>query len=147
MVGERTVMGGVATELRLPAQASELAVAREYAYAAAAAFGLDADGCYEFAFAVNEAVTNAIRHGKPDEHGQVHLSVFADDDRLTFAVRDRGTFAASAFDRVTSSERGRGFALMTRLMDGVQLCAAPGSTTLRLSKLAREPRLSAELGG
>jgi anti-sigma regulatory factor (Ser/Thr protein kinase) len=146
-MGARALTGGIASELRLPAQASELAAAREYAHEAASAFGLDDDGCYEFAFAVNEAVTNAIRHGRPDEHGYIHLSVFADDDRLTFAVRDCGTFAASTFDRVTSSERGRGFALMTRLMDAVQLCAAPGSTTLRLSKLAREPQLSAELGG
>jgi anti-sigma regulatory factor (Ser/Thr protein kinase) len=147
MAGERAVTGSVASELRLPAQASELAAAREYAHEAAAAFGLDDDRCYEFAFAVNEAVTNAIRHGKPDEHGDIHLSVFADEDRLTFAVCDCGTFAASTFDRVASSERGRGFALMTRLMDAVQLCAAPGSTTVRLSKLAREPQPSAELGG
>jgi anti-sigma regulatory factor (Ser/Thr protein kinase) len=61
-------------------------------------------------------------------------------------VRDCGTFTASTFDRVTNSERGRGFALMTRLMDAVQLCAAPGSTTVRLSKLACESQLSAELG-
>jgi anti-sigma regulatory factor (Ser/Thr protein kinase) len=146
MAGARVVTNGIASELRLPAQASELAAAREYAHEAAAAFGLDADRCYEFAFAVNEAVTNAIRHGRPDEHGDIHLSVSADDDRLTFAVRDCGTFAASAFDRVTSSERGRGFALMTRLMDAVQLCAAPGSTTVRLSKLACESQLTAELG-
>jgi anti-sigma regulatory factor (Ser/Thr protein kinase) len=145
--GERALRSRIASERRLPAQASELAAAREYARGAAAAFGLDDDRCYEFAFAVNEAVTNAIRHGRPDERGDIHLSVFADDDRLTFSVRDCGTFAASTFDRVTSSERGRGFALMTRLMDAVQLCAAPGSTTLRLSKLACEPQLAAELGG
>jgi len=124
------------SELRLPAEPSQLAAARAYAHRAAAAFGLDADRCYELAFAVNEAVTNAIRHGKADEQGCIHLSVLVDGDRLTFAVRDYGTFAASTFDRVTSSERGRGFALMTGLMDAVQLCAAPGRTTVRLSKLA-----------
>jgi anti-sigma regulatory factor (Ser/Thr protein kinase) len=146
MAGERAVTGGIASELRLPARASELAAAREYARGAAAAFGLDDDRCYEFAFAVNEAVTNAIRHGRPDEHGDIHLSVRADAERLTFAVRDCGTFAASTFDRVTSSERGRGFALMTRLMDAVQLCAAPGSTTVRLSTLACASRPAVELG-
>ncbi|MGP0100781.1 MAG: ATP-binding protein [Solirubrobacteraceae bacterium] len=135
---ERSVTSRETSELCLPAQPSKLGVAREYAQRAAAAFGLDADRCYEFVFAVNEAVTNAIRHGRPDEHGQIHLSVLVDGDRLTFAVRDYGTFAASTFDRMTSSERGRGFALMTRLMDAVQLCAAPGSTTVRLSTLACE---------
>jgi anti-sigma regulatory factor (Ser/Thr protein kinase) len=124
------------SELRLQAEPSQLAAAREYAHIAAAAFGFDDDRCYELAFAVNEAVTNAIRHGKADEQGCIHLSALADGDRLTFAVRDCGTFAAATFDRVTSSERGRGFALMTGLMDAVQLYAAPGSTTVRLSKLA-----------
>ena len=124
------------SEVRLAAQPSQLAAAREYAHGAAVAFGLDDDRCYEFTFAANEAVTNAIRHGSADEHGQIHLSVLVDGDRLTFAVHDCGTFAASRLDRVASSERGRGFALMTRLMDAVQLCAAPGSTTLRLSVLA-----------
>jgi anti-sigma regulatory factor (Ser/Thr protein kinase) len=124
------------SEVRLAAQPSQLAAAREYAHGAAVAFGLDEDRCYEFAFAANEAVTNAIRHGNADEHGDIHLRVFVDGERLTFAVRDFGTFAASTFDRAANSERGRGFALMTRLMDAVQLCAAPGSTTLRLSVLA-----------
>jgi anti-sigma regulatory factor (Ser/Thr protein kinase) len=135
---ERDGTSAATSELRLPAQPSSLAEAREYARSAAAAFGLDDDRSYEFAFAVNEAVTNAIRHGRPDEHGDIHLSVRVDGDRLTFVVRDHGTFAASSFERVTSSERGRGFALMRSLMDTVQLCAAPGSTTVRLSKLACE---------
>src|ERR1700677_4337545 len=88
-------LGGRIGGGRRPAKASELAAAREYARGGGGAFGLDDDRCYEFAFAVNEAVTNAIRHGRPDEHGDIHLSVFADDDRLTFSVRDCGTFAAS----------------------------------------------------
>ncbi len=121
-------------ELRLPAQPAKLGMAREYAQQAAAAFGLDPDHCYEFAFAVNEAVTNAIRHGAPDEHGHIHLSVIRDGDRLTLAVRDCGTFVGFVPDGLTSAERGRGFALMARLMDAVQLCVASGSTTVRLSK-------------
>lgn len=119
-------------ELLLPAQPAKLAVAREYAHRAAQAFGLDGERCYEFAFAVNEAVTNAIRHGRPDEHGCIHLSVLAQGDCLTFAVRDYGTFTRSPVHR--TCERGRGFALMARLMDAVQLCVAAGSTTVLLSK-------------
>ncbi|MGO9321158.1 MAG: ATP-binding protein [Solirubrobacteraceae bacterium] len=122
------------SELRLPAVPSELGLAREYAHRAAAAFGFDAERCYEVAFAVNEAVTNAIRHGRPDEHGHIHLSAVSDGDRLTLAVRDYGTFVASAVGATTSPEGGRGFALMAGLMDTVQLCVSPGSTTVRLSK-------------
>jgi anti-sigma regulatory factor (Ser/Thr protein kinase) len=83
------------SELRLPARASRLWVAREYAHAAAASFGLDADRCVDFAFAVNEATTNAVRHGLPDRAGDIHLSVLANERRLTLSVRDCGTFSAS----------------------------------------------------
>jgi anti-sigma regulatory factor (Ser/Thr protein kinase) len=122
------------SELRLPARPAKLAAAREYAHEAAAAFGFDAERCYEVAFAVNEAVTNAIRHGRPDKHGYIHLSALADGDRLTLAVRDSGTFAASAATSAASGEGGRGFPLMARLMDAVQLCVSCESTTVRLSK-------------
>jgi anti-sigma regulatory factor (Ser/Thr protein kinase) len=126
--------GWVISELRLPAQPAKLETARSYARQAATAFGLDAESCHEFVFAVNEAVTNAIRHGAPDQHGQIHLSVLADGDRLTLTVRDYGTFVASDMRRAALSERGRGFATMIRLMDAVHLSVRSGSTTVRLSK-------------
>ena len=120
-------------ELRLPAEASKLGEARAYAYQAAAQLGLDADSCYEFAFAVNEAVTNAIRHGAPDEHGHIHLSVFYDGGRLTLAIRDYGTFVGSRQHAAASVERGRGFALMSQMVDAVQLCVESEATTVLLS--------------
>jgi anti-sigma regulatory factor (Ser/Thr protein kinase) len=126
--------GLVIGELRLPAQPAKLGLAREYAHQAAAAFGLDADRCYEFAFAVNEAVTNAIRHGSPDTHGHIHLSVCTHGDRLTLAVRDYGTFSGYAPIAAMGADRGRGFVLMARVMDAVQLCIGSGNTTVRLSK-------------
>jgi anti-sigma regulatory factor (Ser/Thr protein kinase) len=132
--GDDARVGLAASELRLPARPAKLGAARQYAHEAAAAFGFDAERCYEVAFAVNEAVTNAIRHGKPDEHGCIHLSALADGDRLTLAVRDCGTFVACAGDADVLAESGRGFALMARLMDAVQLCVSSGSTTVRLSK-------------
>jgi anti-sigma regulatory factor (Ser/Thr protein kinase) len=121
------------SELCLPAQPSKLGVAREYARRAAATFGLDDDRCHEFAFAVNEAVTNAIRHGAPDEQGRIQLTAMTHGDCLTIAVRDYGRFAASAaYSR--DAEHGRGFTLMGRLMDRVQLCIAAEGTTVFLSK-------------
>jgi anti-sigma regulatory factor (Ser/Thr protein kinase) len=127
----------LASELRLPARAAKLWVAREYAHAAAAAFGLDADRCQDFAFAVNEAATNAVRHGLPDRAGDIHLSVLADARRLTLSIHDCGTFSASHSVLGKHSERGRGFALMTRMMDAVQLCCSTGSTTVRLTAVRR----------
>jgi serine/threonine-protein kinase RsbW len=122
------------SELQLPARRSELGAARKYAGDVAAAFGLDADNCFEFVVAVNEAVTNAIRHGASDERGLIHLSIVADAERLTFAVRDRGTFVMPVLDGEMSSEHGRGLALMASLVDEVQLEIEPGGTTVRLSK-------------
>ncbi len=124
----------VANELPLPARRSELGAARQFAADGAEAFGLDAAGCYEFVVAVNEAVTNAIRHGASDERGLIHLSIVADADRLTFAVRDRGTFVMPDLDSSLASENGRGLALMANLVDEVQLEIEPGGTTVRLSK-------------
>lgn len=124
----------LALELRLCARASELAVARDYAATAASAFGLSPDDSYDFVYAVNEAVTNAIRHGSPDKHGQILLSVLATDERLVFSVRDYGTFAMSASVAGAGVEGGRGFALMEQLVDDVQVSADGDGTTVTLSK-------------
>jgi anti-sigma regulatory factor (Ser/Thr protein kinase) len=123
-----------ANELRLPALCSALSTARQYVGETAAAFGFDADSCYELVFAVNEAVTNAIRHGAPDEQGLITLSIVADTDCLTFVVRDCGTFAMPAPDTDTWSEHGRGFAFMASVMDEIQLRIKPGSTIVLLTK-------------
>ena len=123
-----------ANELRLPASSSALSTARQYVREAATAFGFDADSCYELVYAVNEAVTNAIRHGAPDEQGLISLSIVAYPDRLTFVVRDWGTFATPVLDPSTSSEHGRGLAFMASAVDEIQLHSRPGSTIVRLSK-------------
>ena len=130
------------SELHVLARRSELGVARKYAEDVAAAFGLDADSRYEFVYAVNEAVTNAIRHGASDEEDMIHMSITADADWLTFAVRDRGTFVMPEPDAPEVSEGGRGLALMATLVDEVDLHIDPGGTTVRLSK-TRPPEAEA----
>lgn len=125
---------GARSELSLPALASELGRARAYAREATAAFGFDVERCEDVVCAFNEAVTNAIRHGRPDEHGRIRLSVLDDGERLTLAVRDYGTFAVPAEGTAPRSEGGRGFPLMTALMDTVELRVEPAGTTVRLSK-------------
>jgi anti-sigma regulatory factor (Ser/Thr protein kinase) len=124
-----------ASELHVLARRSELGVARKYAEDVAAAFGLDSDGRYEFVYAVNEAVTNAIRHGASDEEDMIHMSISADADRLTFCVRDRGTFVMPEVEVDESSSGGRGLALMASLVDEVDVHIDPGGTTVRLTKL------------
>jgi|HubBroStandDraft_2_1064218.scaffolds.fasta_scaffold323377_1 stage II sporulation protein AB (anti-sigma F factor) len=122
------------SELQLHAEPSALGTARKYAEEAAASFGLGDDECFDFAVAVNEAVTNAVRHGAPDELGRISLSVLANDDRLTLSVRDYGTFVLPLREGTPTSDHGRGLSLMARLTDEVRVCIAPGSTTVYLSK-------------
>jgi len=131
---EPSVLSRATSELRLTAQPSQLGLARDYARAAAAVFGFDDERCYEVVCAFNEAVTNAIRHGRPDERGQIDLSVESNNERLTLAVRDYGKFVACAVAATPSSEGGRGFALMAALMDNIELRISPASTTVCLSK-------------
>jgi anti-sigma regulatory factor (Ser/Thr protein kinase) len=127
------------SELCLPAELSQLAAARTFARQAAAAYGFDGDGCYEFAYAVNEAVTNAIRHGRPDERGFIRVTISAEADRLTCAVRDWGTFIPPAEGPAAScdlaAEHGRGLALMRILMDEVRVHSFSGGTIVYLSKV------------
>ena len=128
----------ITPELRLPAKASELQRAREYADQAAASFGFDDPERFQFAFAVNEAVTNAIRHGTADKAGTIGLHIASDGDRLTVDVYDCGPFVApDADDDEPMRDHGRGFDLMAKLMDDVEVRARPEGTTVRLAKRRR----------
>ncbi len=131
--------GNLATlELRLPAKASELGRAREYADQAAVSFGFAERERFEFVYAVNEAVTNAIRHGTADESGTIGLHIAGDGDRLTVDVCDSGPFVAPvADDDEPMHDHGRGFGLMAKLMDDVEVLARREGTTLRLGKRRR----------
>lgn len=128
---ERSV---VSSELCLRVRASELLVARHYASRAATAFGLNSEDSEDFVCAVNEAVTNAIRHGAPDGQGRILVSVRVDGARLAFSVRDYGCFAMPAQVAQAGLESGRGFALMGRLVDDVHLQIDSRGTTVTLTK-------------
>ena len=84
-------------QLRLPAESSELRRARDEVAAAATRFGLEHKACYELVFAVNEAVTNAIRHGSPAPDGTIGLRIEVDgDDLVCFGIGLRALRAPSA---------------------------------------------------
>jgi serine/threonine-protein kinase RsbW len=121
-------------ELRLPAEPSELAGMRDYVGRAASEFGLDDAGRRDFVFAANEAVTNAIRHGTPDADGTILLRISGEGELLTLAVSDCGPFVTEVGDDDPLTESGRGFTLMTRFVDEVQLSIGRGHTTLSLRK-------------
>ncbi|MGH2804352.1 MAG: ATP-binding protein, partial [Thermoleophilaceae bacterium] len=98
---------------------------------------LDERERYEFTFAVNEAVSNAIEHGRPSPHGTIRLQSAEEDGALVLYVEDHGTFAPKAAGLEALPERGRGLAFMAAVVDEVDVCRGAGGTLVRLCKRAR----------
>jgi serine/threonine-protein kinase RsbW len=121
-------------QLELKAEPGELVTARRFVDAAAARFGLEEQERYEFTFAVNEAVTNAIEHGRPSPDGRIRLHVAAEHGALVFEVEDHGTFTPGPPAIDSLHERGRGLALMAATMDEVDVRRGSTGTLVRLCK-------------
>lgn len=123
-------------ELHIAAGPEGLATARTCAADAARAFGLDEVARCDVVLAVNEAVSNAIRHGVPDEHGRIRLEAKMELERLTFAVHDCGRFKRPAIATL-HDDHGRGLKIIGEVMDEVLLTIGPAGTTVRFSRLRR----------
>jgi serine/threonine-protein kinase RsbW len=121
-------------QLELNADPGQLATARRFVDAAAARFGLAERDRYEFTFAVNEAVSNAIEHGRPSPEGRIRLHVAEENGALVFEVEDHGTFAPGPPAVDGLSERGRGLAFMAATMDEVDVRRSDNGTVVRLCK-------------
>lgn len=140
-LSERAAYSGVAeafesVDLRLPARPSELKRARDCVATAAADFGFARKAAYELVFAVNEAVTNAIKHGRPDADGTIGLTIDAEGNALVCSVQDAGPFIPPrAEHEPVTAESGRGFAFMSALTDDFELLVKPAATIVRLRKL------------
>ena len=124
-------------ELRVRPAASELARAREFADAAAVRFGMDDRERHDFKLATSEAVANAIEHGRACSDGTIHLWVTERPRRLTLGVRDAGRFVPKAAEPDPLCDRGRGFTMMSGLVDAVALSRVDGHTHVELSKHRR----------
>jgi serine/threonine-protein kinase RsbW len=121
-------------QLELKADPGELATARRFVDAAASRFGLGEEERYEFTFAVNEAVSNAIEHGDPSPDGTISMHVGEEDGALVFEVEDHGTFAPGPPAIDPLHERGRGLAFMAATMDEVDVRRGAKGTVVRLCK-------------
>lgn len=105
--------------------------------------------CFRLDLAVNEALENAITHGNLNRRERlVTLEVCDDGEVLTVDVRDEGL--GRAFDpevlqplserNQALAERGRGVALMRRLMDAFEVIRDPRGTRVRMLK--RKPAVA-----
>ena len=126
-------------QCRVPATASELYEVRRWAEEAASAFGLGRTESFEFVFAVNEAVTNAIRHGRPFADGSIAVRIDDDGDSLVCLVSNQGTFEPAPDAPDSLAERGRGISAMSLLMDEIQFSSSPAGTTVALHKRRSKP--------
>jgi serine/threonine-protein kinase RsbW len=121
-------------QLELKADPCELVTARRFADDAAARFGLEERERYEFTFAANEAVTNAIEHGRPSPGGTIRIHVGQENGMLVFEVEDHGSFAPPPPGIDPLPERGRGLAFMAATVDELDVRRGARGTVVRLCK-------------
>jgi anti-sigma regulatory factor (Ser/Thr protein kinase) len=134
---ESAVLRVEQSELRLRSDASQLALARDFADAAAERFGFDEVDRYQFKLAVSEAVANAIEHGQPYPDGTIGLQLTEGPDVLTMEIFDAGRFTTNIVEQEVLPERGRGLAFMTVFVDELDIQSGDEHTAVRLSKRRR----------
>ncbi|MEO3821014.1 ATP-binding protein [Plantactinospora sp. B24E8] len=106
--------------------------------AAARDCGLDSEKALDFVAAVNEVMTNAIRHGG----GRGELRLW-ETDQLMCEVRDQGAgFPATDYLNRTepptpSPAGGMGLWIAQRTSDGMTVDSGPAGTTVRISAQLR----------
>ena len=121
-------------ELSIPADVSKVGEVRDFADAAAEAFGFDAEDRYRIKLAATEAVANALEHGASSADDTIRLRAVDEDGALTFYVTDPGKFVPRVVPRGALPERGRGLAFIGQLMDEVDLTPGDDGTVIRFSK-------------
>lgn len=78
-------------EMRLPARAGNIAVARHALRELGERLELQEQIVDDLVLAASEACSNVVMHAYPiAEEGQIHVRAIVDDDVVTLLVRDRG---------------------------------------------------------
>jgi serine/threonine-protein kinase RsbW len=91
--------------------------------------------------AVSEACTNAVCHGSPGPHCQIHIRCEVDAESLLIEVCDEGAgFQPQAIELPDFDEwkpSGRGLVIMVTVMDDVQFEPTDRGTCVRMIKYLR----------
>lgn len=113
----------------------------------AAVVGFPDEDCRAITLAVDEALTNVIRHaygGRHDQKIEIHCSCLPLDAGIEFVVVDHGKSAdpAQLKSRDLSDVRpgGLGVHLIAQIMDTVHYEPSPECNRLRLTKYLKNPR-------
>jgi len=91
--------------------------------------GADEDETREIVLACNEAFSNAVEHAYGPADGEVETNARLDDGDVSVIVRDFGRWRAPR-----GENRGRGFALMEKLMDSVRVEKRQAGTEVRMTR-------------
>jgi anti-sigma regulatory factor (Ser/Thr protein kinase) len=113
--------------------AAELARMREFVRAHAVRYGLDDSVRFQAQLVATEAVTNAIRHGRGEDHCDRPIAIrcHADEEGFTIEVGDRGRFHHRAPSKPEDTG-GRGLGLIERFSRRFDLETSEKGTTLRM---------------
>jgi serine/threonine-protein kinase RsbW len=94
--------------------------------------GLDLASVDTIVLATNEAVANAIEHGRHGTH-RVAVNAWASSSSIMVEVRDRGTWREEA----SGADRGHGLLLMRATMDTISIEPSRDGTTVRMQRAIR----------
>ncbi len=130
-------------EIAVGPGAAGLDEARALVERAAAALGYGLEDIWDLKFATTEALTNAMDHGEPAVDGHVHMRVGSEHGEILVEVWG-GARGNGATARDPSG--GRGIAIMSALVDDVELSRHQGCTIVRLSKRAKARAAAAANG-
>jgi serine phosphatase RsbU (regulator of sigma subunit)/anti-sigma regulatory factor (Ser/Thr protein kinase) len=122
-------------ELELTAEPGALAELRRRLDVWLPQSGAGAEETYDIVLATCEAAANAVEHAYGPGEAKFHVTVRAEDEEVTIEVRDRGAWRDQRDPR-----RGRGLAVMRKLMDDVNVTSTDGGTNVRLRRRLREGR-------
>lgn len=131
--------GPLAIRIKVASDPRLLPVVRSTVSALAAACGFEEGQCHEITLAVDEALSNVIRHAYKNRCDQVvELSCQANSDSLEFSFVDRGEptdtsrICAQPLDEVALG--GRGTHIIRQIMDEVCYERVLAGNRLRLKK-------------
>jgi serine/threonine-protein kinase RsbW len=118
--------------IRLPKEAETVALIRATVAQILTVFGVTQECLDDVRLALSEACTNVIVHARSDDQYEVRVRV--DDQRCALSVTNTGEgFDTSGLSPVLpepQSERGRGLAIMSAVMDTMELVTEPEAGTV-----------------
>jgi serine phosphatase RsbU (regulator of sigma subunit)/anti-sigma regulatory factor (Ser/Thr protein kinase) len=122
-------LSGERLTLRLPAEPKALSSVRRALTRWLEQAGATTEEAQAIQLACHEACTNAIEHGYRFGEASFEVSGELRDGELTLTVTDSGGWRGAG-----DADRGRGFALMEGLMDGVEVTPGRDGTTVVMTR-------------